>query len=36
MTIEKFPLWFKEKVTTTYVAAGWIALQRFLWNHDPM
>jgi hypothetical protein len=27
MTIEKFPLWVKEKVTTTYVASGWIAVQ---------
>jgi len=32
MTIEKFPLWFKEKATTTYVISGWIAVQRFFWN----
>jgi hypothetical protein len=28
-TIAKFPLWIKEKVTTTYVASGWIAVLRF-------
>ena len=32
MTIEKFPLCVKEKVTTTYVASGWIAVQRFFRN----
>jgi len=32
MTIEKFPLCVKEKVTTTYVASGRIAVQRFFWN----
>jgi hypothetical protein len=32
--IEKFPLWVKEKVTTTYVALGWIAVQRFFRNTD--
>jgi len=31
-TIEKFPLCVKEKVTTTYVASGWIAVQRFFRN----
>jgi len=31
-TIEKFHLWVKEKVTTTYVASGWIAVQRFFRN----
>ena len=30
--IEKFPLWGKEKGTTTYVASGRIAVQRFFWN----
>jgi hypothetical protein len=27
--IEKFPLWVKEKVNTTYVASGWIVVQMF-------
>ena len=31
-TVEKFHLWVKEKVTTTYVASGWIAVQRFFRN----
>jgi hypothetical protein len=30
--IEKFPLWVKGKLTTTYGASGWIAVQRFFWN----
>ena len=32
MTIEKFSLWAKDKVTTTYVASGWIAVQRLFRN----
>jgi hypothetical protein len=28
-TIEKFHIWVKEKVTTTYVASGWIVVQMF-------
>ena len=31
-TIEKFPLSVKEIVTTTYMASGWIAVQRLFRN----
>jgi hypothetical protein len=30
--LKTFPLCVKEKITTTYVASGWIAVQRFFWN----
>ena len=32
LSIEKFPLWVKDKETTTYVASGWIVVQRFFRN----
>jgi hypothetical protein len=31
-TIEKLSLCVKDKVTTTYVASGRIAVKRFFWN----
>ena len=31
-TLEKLSLWVKGKLTTTYVASGWIAVQRFFRN----
>jgi len=30
----KIPLCVAEEVTTTYVASGWLAVQRFFWNID--
>jgi hypothetical protein len=31
-TIEKYPMWVKEKETTIYVVSGWIAVPRVFRN----